>query len=244
MGRLRTTATPVLRTMRLEGPILSVAGSLQGVTTDQPVFHLTFDDGPHPELTPRILDVLDEFDAKATFFVLTERAIRYSEVLHETMRRGHEIGLHSRTHLRLTTLGWSRLRDEVLAARRDLEDLASRPIKWFRPPYGAQSIRTLAVVGAGRMKTMLWSVDSQDWTGLSPDDPLRRATGRLAHGGILLMHDVPVDEQIGRDGDRGFITKDELTRLYLQEMQRRHIRAVSIEELLETGTMLRKVKLG
>ncbi len=221
-----------------------MAGSLFRVTTEQPVFHLTFDDGPDAAITPRVLDVLDEFDAKATFFVLTRNAQEHSELIHETMRRGHDIGLHTRTHPRLTDTPFAGLRDEICAARRDLEEVAGIEIEWFRPPYGAQNIRSLAVVKACGMQTVLWSVDSLDWKGLSAEDPLERARKRIDAGGIVLMHDVPVGDDEASDRASGFIPEEELVRLYLLELEEMGLRPVSIGDLLAAGEPMRKAKFG
>jgi peptidoglycan/xylan/chitin deacetylase (PgdA/CDA1 family) len=237
-------AVRVVRSLKLEQPIHAVAGSLFGVTTEEPVFHLTFDDGPHADITPRVLDVLDEFGAKATFFVLTERAQQHPDLIHETMRRGHDIALHTRTHPRLTETRFGKLRDEICAARHDLEAVAGIEIEWFRPPYGAQNIRSLSLVKICKMQTVLWSVDSRDWKGLTADNPLERSLKFLVSGGILLLHDVPVGVDEAEDATHGYLPKEELVRLYLLELRERGLEAVSLGELLASGQPLRKAKFG
>ena len=234
----------MIRSLGLERPISAVAGSLFQVMTSEPVFHLTFDDGPHPEVTPRVLDVLDEFGAKATFFVLTERAQQYHELLHETMRRGHDIALHTRTHPRLTETPLGQLRDEICAARHDLEKVANIEIPWFRPPYGAQNFRSLSIVKVCGMQTVLWSVDSRDWKGLTRENPLERSLKFLTPGGILLLHDTPVGDDERDDNANGYVPKDELTRLFLTELGTRNLNPVSLPDLLNSGKPLRKAKFG
>jgi peptidoglycan/xylan/chitin deacetylase (PgdA/CDA1 family) len=225
-------------------PAVRFAGSLFRVTTNQPVFHLTFDDGPHPEITPRVLDVLDEAGAKATFFVLTDNARRYPDLIQETVGRGFDIALHTRSHPRLTEVSIGRMRDEICAARRDLEDVTGIEVEWFRPPYGAQNIRSLSVVKACGMQTVLWSVDSRDWKGLSREDPLKKSLEGLEPGGILLLHDVPVRGTEEEDGTAGFIPKDELTRMFLEELSRRALKPVSLSSLLSSGEPMRRAKFG
>lgn len=237
-------AVGAVRSLGLESTAHRLAGALHQVATNRPVFHLTFDDGPHPEITPRVLDVLDEHDAKATFFVLTERAQRHPDLLHETMRRGHLIALHTRTHPRLTDVPSSRLRDEICVARDDLEAVAGAPIEWFRPPYGAQNLRSLYFVRKCALKTVLWSVDSRDWKGLGPEKPLERSLKGLVPGGIILLHDVPVGADEDEDEASGYVAKDVLTRLLLEELAGRNLEAVSLDELLSSGTALKKAKLG
>lgn len=233
-----------VKSLHVERPIHAVAGCLIGVTTTEPVFHLTFDDGPHPVVTPRVLDALDEHGAKATFFVVTQQAQTHPDVLEEVIRRGHELALHTRTHPRLTELSWQGLIDEIRYARRDLEQLAQREVRRFRPPYGAQNVRSLTVARTSGMKTVLWSVDSRDWKGLTRNEPLQRAKPLLVPGGMLLMHDTPVGDNERDDDARGFIPKDELTRLYLAELDRLGMHAVSLDELLSSGRKRRKAKFG
>ena len=130
-------AVAAARALRLERPINAVTGSIFEVETTEPVFHLTFDDGPHPDMTRRVLDTLERYEATATFFLVTRTAQTHPEIVQEVVARGHEIGLHSRTHMRLSTASWRDLNDEICAARRDLEEITGRAVHWFRPPYGA-----------------------------------------------------------------------------------------------------------
>lgn len=237
-------AVRTARALKLERPINAVVGSIYAVETEKPLFHLTFDDGPHPVVTPLVLDVLEQFNATATFFVVTDQAQAYPEILREVLRRGHQIGLHSRTHMRLSTASWSSLNDEICRAHRDLEDLVEAPVGWFRPPYGAGGLRTRPVARACRMKSLLWSVDSRDWKGLTADNPLERSLHLLQPGGILLMHDTPHKDDDGDDAAAGLIPKDKLIGLYLEELAERSLKAVSIDELMSAGRPKRKTKLG
>jgi peptidoglycan/xylan/chitin deacetylase (PgdA/CDA1 family) len=220
-----------------------VAGSVCEVSTSRPVFHLTFDDGPHPEVTPAVLDALAESNVTATFFLLADPAKRYPEVVRETIARGHEIGLHGRTHLRLSTASWSAIKDEISKAHAELEELAGRPVKFFRPPYGAHGVRSLAVTRARGMKTILWSADTDDWKGLARDNPLQGTTNRMAAGGISLQHDTPAGESVADDEAKGLIRKDVLTREVIGEMERRGLKPVSLQELLSEGDPVRRAKV-
>ena len=243
MARYRR-AVKAMRSLRLERVVHAVAGSPYAVDTADPVFHLTFDDGPHPEVTPDVLDALEEAGATATFFVLTERAERYPDLIRETMARGHLIGLHTRTHIRLSDASFSRLLDEVWAARRDLERITGSAVRWFRPPYGAEGMRSIPVIRSARMTTLGWSVDTHDWKGLEAATPLGDWTKRIGPGGVALLHDVPARDSLTADLDEGLVTKGDLTRRLLEELDSRSIRPVSLDALLSAGPRLRRAKLA
>jgi peptidoglycan/xylan/chitin deacetylase (PgdA/CDA1 family) len=243
MARYRKTAG-IVRSLHLERAAHLLAGSLCEVATDRPVFHLTFDDGPNPEVTPRILEVLNEFGSPATFFLLTENAEKHPGLVREIMDQGHEIGHHSRTHPRLSTAPWSRLPDEIWKARRDLERVAGRRVRLFRPPYGAHGLRSLYMVKGAGMRTVLWSVDSEDWKGLSPEAPLQHTAEKIDKGGILLLHDRPATDTIEGDKAKGYLPKEELTRSYLAELDQKSLKPVSLAELLASGDQIRRAKVA
>lgn len=243
MSALRKVASR-LRRAGLDRPLDTLLGSLCEVETDRAVFHLTFDDGPHPEVTPRVLDVLDEADARATFFVLADAAGRHPDLVREVLNRGHELGLHGRTHVRLSTAPWSVVRDEVLAAHREVEEIAERRVELFRPPYGAHGLRSLYACRSLGLKTVLWSVDTDDWKGLTPAEPLQGTTHRIAPGGIALLHDTPVGESVADDVSNGWIAKQDLTTALLDEVRRRGLQPVSFSGLMEQGTPVNRAKVA
>ena len=117
-------------------------GSLRAVRTNHPHVVLTYDDGPDPDGTPRILTALDRHDATATFFVLVPRARRHRELLGEIAAAGHEIALHGIDHRRLTQFPPAEVHRRTADGRRELEDLIGTTVRWFRPPYGIQRPRT------------------------------------------------------------------------------------------------------
>ncbi len=241
MARYRKTAR-LVHTLGLDSIAHRLAGSLCEVATDRPVFHLTFDDGPHPEVTPRLLDLLESRQAPATFFVLTEAAAANPELAREILGRGHDIGLHSRTHPRLSTAPFSTLVDEIWKAHHELEALVERPISLFRPPYGAHGIRSTYMVKARGMETVLWSVDSEDWKGLPPDEALDAK--KLRPGGILLLHDTPARGSVVADQDLGLIDKVELTGLYLDELSSLGLSPVSLGDLRSGGSPVLRAKVA
>ncbi|WP_258934112.1 polysaccharide deacetylase family protein [Nesterenkonia pannonica] len=97
---------------------------------------LTYDDGPHPEHTPRILDVLADHQASATFFVLTPAARAHPGILRRMLDEGHRIGLHGADHRSLLTMSTRAAVRAVAKAKDELEQLAGAPVTLYRPPYG------------------------------------------------------------------------------------------------------------
>src|SRR5690606_31367339 len=102
--------------------------------------------GPDPFVTPRLLDLLAANRASATFFVLTEHALRQPALIRRMLAEGHEVGLHADRHERLTAVSAAQLRRRLTEARHALESVTGREVRWFRPPYGAQSLTTYFVV--------------------------------------------------------------------------------------------------
>jgi peptidoglycan/xylan/chitin deacetylase (PgdA/CDA1 family) len=179
-----------------------VLGSLAVVHVDEPLFAVTFDDGPHPDVTPRVLDLLSERNFTATFFMPAERALRHPDLVREVAGRGNEIGVHGFTHSRITELGPRAVRHETTDARRELERIVGTRARWFRPPYGAQNIRTFLATRLQGMDVAVWDVDPSDaltTTGfdVTPAGPARltiHAAGAemsLVPGSVLLLHDTP-----------------------------------------------------
>lgn len=177
---------------------------------DDNAIFLTFDDGPTPEVTPRALDILDKFGAKATFFCLGKNVDLYPEIYQQILSRGHAVGNHTYSHQK----GWG------MATGRYLEDvdLAGGLIRsnLFRPPYGRitpAQIRRLS----DRYNIIMWDILSRDYSQVvTPRSCVRNVTRHLRPGSIVVFHDsvkasrnmyyaLPrVLEEIAR---RGFTTK-------------------------------------
>src|SRR5690606_20963877 len=165
LRRMAGSMTRLPKSFRLDRPVHAVFGSIYEVRTEEPIVHLTYDDGPHPDVTPAVLDVLDEFGIEATFFMLTRQAERHPDLVGEVRRLGHAIALHTRTHRPLPELGWRQLIDEVITARKDLEAIAGVPVRWFRPPYGADGWRGVPITRVGKMTSVAWTADTHDGKG-------------------------------------------------------------------------------
>jgi len=149
---------------------------------DQNLF-LTFDDGPHPEITPWVMDELDRFDAKATFFLIGKNVVEYPELLEELLERGHAIGNHSHSH----KSGWKTANTDYFS---DVEACANHvQSTLFRPPYGEIS-RSQSVHLKKEYKIILWSDLSADFdAAYTADDCVRFATSKVKSGSIVVFHD-------------------------------------------------------
>ncbi len=155
---------------------------------------LTFDDGPHPKWTPKVLDALASHGAKGVFFVLGSRvkAAGGLQILERAYAEGHRIGNHTFSHPDLTKLSESRIRDEIKRTEDLIGDyLTSR--KLFRPPYGAHNPLVDKVVRDMGYDMMLWTVDSDDWRAdRKPNIWVDLSVGSIRKRGhsIFLCHDI------------------------------------------------------
>ncbi|MDD3363571.1 MAG: polysaccharide deacetylase family protein [Syntrophomonas sp.] len=151
---------------------------------------LTFDDGPTPEITPIILDVLDRHQVIATFFVIGEKALRYPELIKLIQARGHHIGAHSQQHRFAWFMSpWETWRnwEECIAA---LEQLTGKKVVWVRPPWGTFNLCTWLWLKIRHKQAVLWDVEGHDW--LVRNNPPKinsRIIHQVKEGSIVLLHD-------------------------------------------------------
>lgn len=161
------------------------------IKTTRPVLALTFDDGPHPELTPKLLDILRQKGVRATFFVLGSNVAKYPEIARRIVAEGHEIANHSYSHPALTKLGSARLNDEVGGTCDIIQQVTGRRPASMRPPYGAlnASVEHALLQNYG-LNIVLWSVDPLDWKRPGASEVGRRLVAGARPGAILLAHDI------------------------------------------------------
>lgn len=151
---------------------------------------LTFDDGPDPEVTPRVLDLLDRFDAKASFFCVGKKAAAYPHIVSEIVRRGHSIENHSHCHSgAFAFYGLFRLKREVESAQAIVSGITGRPPRFFRAPFGLRSPLLDPVLAKCGLHYVSWTRRGLDAIHRNPDRVLQRLAGGLAAGDILLLHD-------------------------------------------------------
>jgi peptidoglycan/xylan/chitin deacetylase (PgdA/CDA1 family) len=201
---VKTPANSNYRTPSLQGPVprnpdmaLSSdfsrgAGiSFSRVLVSGNYIAMTFDDGPHPQNTPRLLDILRARNVKATFYVIGRSVDLYPQIVRRTVAEGHEIGNHSHTHRLLSKLSDSELRQEMARCQDAVGRAAGVRMRTMRPPYGGllQRQRELVHTEFG-YPTILWAVDPLDWKRPGPSVVTSRILSGTTAGSIVLAHDL------------------------------------------------------
>lgn len=173
--------------------------------TDSPrKLALTFDDGPNPKITPELLNLLDRFHARATFFVIGRYASACPELLRETAQRGHTVGNHTAGHPNLFWCSASQIQEELRQCSRAIFAATGAPPKWFRPPFGMRNPWVSSEARALGLRTVLWTQLPGDWRGKPSVWLIKRmeviaehaqgaaSGGKISetgHGDILCLHD-------------------------------------------------------
>jgi peptidoglycan/xylan/chitin deacetylase (PgdA/CDA1 family) len=162
---------------------------------------LTFDDGPNPAITPKLLDLLDRYNAQATFFVVGRFVRECPQLVREIVARGHLVGNHTDSHPNLIYCGASETRNQLLRCDEAIATITGSAPKWFRPPYG---VRTPWLGGVARefsLLVVMWTLIPGDWR-VKPSDWLiermnpiadrarhKLATPSARSGDVLCLHD-------------------------------------------------------
>ena len=189
-----------LAVMRVLEKAPDAIGSVSSVETPHPHFVPTFDDGPTPGRTPDVMRALAAHDATATFFVLSTSVRANRGLLAELVEAGHEVGLHGTDHRHLSLMSRREVHESVYAGKSELEDALGRPVRWFRPPYGDQTISAWRRIEALGMRSVIWSSTSHDWNPFVDNDiRVAKATSALKRGAIVLFHDGHASEPDGAD---------------------------------------------
>ncbi|ABL81566.1 MULTISPECIES: polysaccharide deacetylase family protein [unclassified Nocardioides] len=174
IGPLRRPVLPLLSGI---GPSLHVA--------------LTYDDGPDPESTPHVLDVLARHGRRATFFVVGEQVRASAAILRRMVAEGHEVAVHGWTHRCVALVPPTRLVHQLAAARTVVEDTTGVSPTWYRPPYGVltgDAIRACRTLG---LTPVLWSAWGRDWIRrTTPERIVATVLATLRPGGTVLLHDT------------------------------------------------------
>lgn len=151
---------------------------------------LTFDDGPHPETTPAVLDILRTHDVRVTFFVLGSALARRPDLGRRILDEGHEIAMHGHEHALLLYRRAGAVRDDLTRAYELIAEITGVAPRWYRPPYGVLTTAALLTARRLGLTPILWSTWGRDWTRYAtPATVLRTAQATLTGGGTVLLHD-------------------------------------------------------
>ena len=151
---------------------------------------LTFDDGPSSKVTPRILQTLEQHEAKATFFMLGKRVEMYPAIAAQVAAEGHEIANHTFSHPNLKKLSHKEMTEEIEKTNKLIEITTGVTPTLFRPPYGIYSQDILNYTASNNYSTILWSVDSLDWKSRNPAAIKKEILSNITNKSIVLMHDL------------------------------------------------------
>jgi peptidoglycan-N-acetylglucosamine deacetylase len=158
---------------------------------DGPYIAMTFDDGPNPATTPRLLDMLKQRNIKATFFMIGQNAERHPDLVRRILAEGHEIGNHSWTHPQLSKLSDERVTEEITKTQETIKNASGFTPTLLRPPYGAITPRQRAwIENQFGLNIILWSVDPFDWKRPGPSVITQRILSGARPGAIILSHDI------------------------------------------------------
>jgi peptidoglycan/xylan/chitin deacetylase (PgdA/CDA1 family) len=153
------------------------------INPSEKVIYLTFDDGPNPEVTPRVLDILDEFEAKATFFCVGENVMKYPEIFQEVKHRGHAVGNHTFNHLKGTEKTVKEYVDNVGKAHEYIHS------KLFRPPHGRITLSQVNKLKAD-FKIIMWDFITYDFDRqVTSTEILKEVKIRSRNGSVVIFHD-------------------------------------------------------
>ena len=181
---------------RLAASLIAVqrraVGTITHVVTDSRAVALTFDDGPDPRTTPRVLQVLEDFGVRATFFMVGESAARAPALVREVAAAGHAIGNHSWSHPPFPAIPGRERRRQLRACA---TALAPYGLRLFRPPYGEQSLASRLDALALGYRVVTWSVDPRDYKERDGVVLAAKLLGEIRPGSIVLLHDGIFEDQ-------------------------------------------------
>lgn len=210
---------------RLLAPFFGVITAIQ---TNEPVAALTFDDGPHPDTTPLILDILKAHNTKATFFVVGQAATQHPNVLERIIREGHELGNHTFDHPSLPRLSAAEITAQVEGCA---AVIPPRERQFFRPPYGHLTAGISLRLKWLKQRVVTWTFHCQDWSETSTERILESFDKRLSPGSIVLFHDTLYSQTAQDNPDRTALCRALETLL----RQRQDYRFVTLSVLMSYG---------
>ena len=193
-GKLGKLKSSFLRNPNIHVPIdpaRARALTYSRVKVNGPYVAMTFDDGPHPVHTPRLLEILKRRNIRATFYVVGTNARRYPQILRRMVAEGHEIGNHTVTHKHISKINLEQVRKEVLGCQQAIMAACGVKPRTFRPPGGHTNDRLKVWLHKEfGYSTIMWAVDPEDWKRPGPAVVAQRIISNTSAGSIILAHDI------------------------------------------------------
>ncbi len=181
---------------------------------------LTFDDGPHPEFTPRLLDILRRENIKATFFCIGHKMEEHPELIRQLHEEGHLIGNHTYSHSKYIDLNSiNTFAEEITKTSKLIHQLIGHTPRFFRPPYGIVNPRVAGGIKKAGVLSIGWSIRSFDTVNQQTDSVVRKVTRKLNSGDILLFHDH-------------LEWSSEILEKFLKELRETEFKIVPLDELI------------
>lgn len=193
---------------------------------------LTFDDAPDTQFTPQVLDVLKQYNVRATFFLIGSEAEKYPEIVKRIVREGHVIGNHSYNHKLYTKLSDDKFRAQVLQTQKALKSLIGYTPRLIRPPYGEISESQLLWASQQGLRIVNWNVDSQDWKQINREQVTNNILNHVKMGAIVLQHTG------GGPGQNLSGTVEALPKV-IEILQSRGYKLVTLPEMLQLSKQIK-----
>jgi peptidoglycan/xylan/chitin deacetylase (PgdA/CDA1 family) len=212
-------------------PICSILGqSIRKGTDVNKQIALTFDDGPHPYITPKILEVLERYCVKASFFVVGDQLEKFPNITRQAYQLGHTIGNHTYSHRSLLFAGRGTALAEIRNCDKIITQIIGERAYLFRPPFGLCNLTSYSVARQLGYKVVYWSIDPKDWESKKPATILEHLIAQIHSGAIVLFH----------DNNRAEISKERTATIVALELaipilQSYGYDIVSLDKLLQLG---------
>lgn len=192
------------------------------INTKSKVVALTYDDGPHPINTIKLLDIFQKLQVKATFFVVGKQIEQHPEIVKDILAQGHELGNHSYSHLPMIFRKPSFIKSEINRTDRLLRQLGADQDIHFRSPFGLKRFVLSFVLARSRKKNILWNLDPKDYMATNPESIENYVLEHIQPGSIILLHDG--------GGDRSSTVK--ATEFLIQNLRSRGYEFLTVSELI------------
>ncbi len=221
--------SPVPEYMVPEAPAeASTEAAVYQTQKDRPMVALTFDDGPHPQHTDKILEALKKYGGSATFFVVGSSAEKHKDIIKKIYESGNEIGNHSYSHKELTKIGRRELEAEIKKTGDLITEITGAAPILTRPTYGSVNKNVRLYVGA---PLILWSIDTLDWKSRDRDLIVHNILNSIKDGDIVLLHDI-------------YETTAEASEIVIRELTDKGFQLVTVSQLCEArGVVLEDGKV-